>query len=536
MMRAERSVRHPTLPAKSRLPAAWLALVLIVAMAIAVAMLGNNIVGTWTDDAYYVNLAESIVRGVPMHRVDLPRQPIEWLVPPGYPLLLAPFYVLGNGEFWPMQLLSLLLHVAVVPLIYRLARVWLPTSWSLVATTLYALHFLALHFATQILTEAVFVFVTVVALLVYDAVPSQPDRRLRAVLRWTVPVAGALLRAVGLPMLLAVSVHGIITRRWRVALVYGVLFVVAIWLYLWVAPALSTPGTVTYRGVAASSSSPAEGTLALVLRGQLYAWSYTPEIMLPGLGGATTRRLLDGLGVFQLVAVLRVGVLILLMLGFLLTAKAAIGLSHLWSLLYLGFLIVYPVADDRYLLPLLPLLYIWMCVGIMRCWSLLPRGRDGALGRRLVPTLTLTALLLLFAYQWWLAIKRPVTARIVDPRPGLEWVRHNTPADAVVLFNEARMGYLYSRRPVVEVPDAGALSLGDPLAFLCERGVDVVVAAPRLEFDVPPHLPAWMEYQLLPRFSGRSGIDMLYATPDGSIRVFGVSQAVCREPTADHRS
>jgi len=120
-------------------------------------LLGQN-AGVTMDSLLYVTMADSLAVGAratgPAHH--------------GYPALIALVHTLVPGHEWPGRLVSLIAGVALVPLVYRLARVTLPRPAAALAAALVAAHPVLAVYSGPIMTESSFVALGTAAILLVE--------------------------------------------------------------------------------------------------------------------------------------------------------------------------------------------------------------------------------------------------------------------------------------------------------------------------------------------------------------------------------
>lgn len=144
---------RPRVPGEWR----WFLPPLLAAVALRVWLLARTS-GLTMDSPLYVRMAESLRSGGgeagPAHH--------------GYPALVALASLAVPGREWPARLVSLVAGLALVALLYRLARSRLSPAWSALAAALVALHPLLAVYSAAIMTEATFLALLVLALLLVE--------------------------------------------------------------------------------------------------------------------------------------------------------------------------------------------------------------------------------------------------------------------------------------------------------------------------------------------------------------------------------
>jgi hypothetical protein len=228
---------------RSRSPIRYAPL-LAAAIAVAAGFVAMNDlpVGGFFDDAFYVILAKSLATGHGYRNLNLPGAPLATHYPPGYPLFLAALW-----RLWPAFPANVILfkfaNVAFLGVVAafagRVAReqLELPVAVTLVATIAGTATTPALYLSSMVLSEPMFLALTLPLLLWAERVIARDERDLGLAL-----VLGAcsgllfLVRSQAIAVIAAVSVVYALRRRWcesGTALAAGI--VVALPWLLWVA-------------------------------------------------------------------------------------------------------------------------------------------------------------------------------------------------------------------------------------------------------------------------------------------------------------
>ncbi|NLY00601.1 MAG: hypothetical protein GXY83_31275 [Rhodopirellula sp.] len=174
-------------------PWAWLVLLVVAAV-----VRGGFLLGTpqalQADPDGYRCLAENLVdRGI----FGYGATPTAYR-PPLYPLMLAPLVAMGNFATAAIGILHVVLGVATVALVYRLARAWQLGKFSIVAAALVAVDPLLLKQSTLVMTETPAALLAVVALLALTTAAMRP-RSLTAAGAGAAVALAALCRPTFLP-------------------------------------------------------------------------------------------------------------------------------------------------------------------------------------------------------------------------------------------------------------------------------------------------------------------------------------------------
>lgn len=140
----------------------------------------------------------------------------------------------------------------------------------------------------------------------------------------------------------------------------------------------------------------------------------------------------------------------LVLVGFALTLKRRFGTAEIFVSLLGALLLVWGHAQPRYLLPLMPFLYLYLVTGITALAARLPFKR-GTHTNWIVGASAGIVLLLVLARdaQGYL---NPLRARIPDLSVGTEWIRDHSPAGAVIMTQTPRSTFIYAKRQTVPYP------------------------------------------------------------------------------------
>lgn len=463
---------------------AWTALVGLVVLHVALAVLvfdPKPFVGG--DNAGYMILAESIETGQGYRDIHIPGSPRHGQYPPVYPAVLAIAAALGGGLI-TFKILSTVFTTGSLVVLFLLARRRLPLEGAVAVVAPLAVSSVLLYYSHWVLSEALFVLLTLVALWASE--------RLLDSWRWLALAMGfALLayltRSAGLPLVLALLLVLASRKRWRelVAAAGAAAVVVVAW---WV-----------WGRVAAGESAQAYSNNFLLLD------PYDPELGMIGPGGLLAR-VIYNLRLYAIevlpesLAGVAPGLLTILMtfiVALLLIALAIVAwvrgirgqrVLELFVFLYVGLIVLWPDAwtDRRFLLPVLPALFLLGAAGLQWCLEFLRLPRRvwplPAFGAMLV-VLAVPSLVVSVGYnQRCMRIYRQGDAFACYPGAWRAfadvafWVRDNTPEDAIVVGRKPRLFYVFSRRrgnvyPFTTQDD-------EMLAFLDEVEADYVLVVP----------------------------------------------------------
>ena len=204
--------------------------------------LEQHLVGFISDDGIYMLSAQSLSKGLGMQMPHIPTMPEQIRYPFGYPLLLAPLWWLfpqSPGNMLAFSAYTLLWSLLGLGLADQV--MWRVFKWPVWARLLLlvstALNFFFLFHATTVMSEGPYLAFSMAALLAAWHWHNQPDSH--AGNRWFVAltvlsVASFQLRVLGITLIGAVAIWLLLMRRFRHALFYvGVCMVAGVAPWAW---------------------------------------------------------------------------------------------------------------------------------------------------------------------------------------------------------------------------------------------------------------------------------------------------------------
>lgn len=462
-------------------------LVLLVTICSTILVIGrfNDIpVGSFWDDAHYIILAESLADGTGYRLTNLPDAPVEDAFPPGYPLLLAPLVTLFPENFVPLKVLSLIFWLASLPLLYRLFLRRLSARQAVALVALVALNPFLVGMATTVMSEAPFLFFSLLTLTLLERWETVGRQRpLWQQWLWLGAVIGSalcavLLRTIGITLLGGIVLYLLLTYGRRYVKYLAVLFLAGSLLLVPLAWFNANNGGAFF-------FSPLYFTHVQYVSQQFVAlvldWQQSTQIAPQIIAGALVpvldlARFEEILGSTVTQGLIWTTVLTAVV-GFVLALRR-FRASDLYVLLYAGILyfwIVYTAElRIRLLLPILPFLYLYLLLAIQVITNRL------AILQRYQSTILIIAFLLLLtpsmirnAHEW----QHPLSERLVDLSIGTTWLQENSAADARMMTPNPMPDYLYARRQTVAYPSSNT-EIGKTIGA---NGIDYVLVRQSLQ-------------------------------------------------------
>lgn len=515
--------------------------VLIAAALVYLAVLPAFQVGTYYDDALYITLAKSLSSGAGFRRVELLGAPETTFVPFGYPLLLAPLVSLFPGNFVPLQVLSLAFSLGAIIVSWVYAKQRFGLVIAAASTALFALNPTFVSHATLVMSEPAFTFFSLLTLLLAELYISRRPALDRT---WVALVGAAsmtaFIRLPGLVCVGAILVYLVLTRRLRHAAALAVPFAAlqgAWYLRNWfVAGSLLSREYVEIGARAGASNFLNQLNQALVG----FFW-LVPNTVLPVLSPRIAERLEQLNPLIPLVIALAIWLPIII--GYLFVLRSRLGTAEIYVALMAPLLVAWGFPQGRYLVPLLPLLCIYLCLGLYELFKRVVRRTRPLRAEDLLVGCA-TGILLLSLARDAQSMVNPLRERIPDISLGATWIRDHSLSDALVMTATPRSTFVYSERVSVPfpIPTASAedvdvryvygtlpsMELEALLRWAINKyGVDYILVAPPIatyETALSAHLDEYASKTALPVLKADpSRFSLVYSNPQRQVFVFQVN-------------
>jgi uncharacterized membrane protein len=353
--------------------------------------------------------------------------------PPVYPLLLVPVYRLFGLNFEAMKVQQVIFLVLLLLVVYVNIRRQLPEVYAGGVVVLLGLSPFLWLYKDRVMAEIPFMLFACLALSLLKGEPDLPAWRQvgRAFLAGVVVYLACGTRVVGLVLLPSAVLAEVLGGN-RVG---G-------------GPHWRLPGLVSATVLLTFAACLLAQRALLGLEGSYLAqWHYDPATPIRNLI-LLARGADEVLGSVEQLP-LRLAVLLPLagvaLLGFVTCVRRGIGARELFIPLYLALLLFWPMggATPRYLLPLLPLVFIYLGQGT-HCLAERVGARWGK-----VATVGLAATVLAAYVGFYTRVEfGPLRHGVERPEAQalFEYVREKTPADAVLVFSKPRALALFTGR------------------------------------------------------------------------------------------
>ena len=343
-------------------------------MAIAVAVFDPYLF-TGGDNVAYYALAKALATG--RGYVDLidPAAPVETVLPPGFPLLLVPFYWIFRGEMIGLKVESMVAGAVALWALWSLARrdEAVPPWAAAAAVWLFGLYPVFRIYTHWVLSDLSYVAVTLVALVAFQRAKDEEEADrpwgwwLAATL---IAVLAFYVRTAGVALLGAAGLHALLGRRWkRLGVFAAVVLLTALPWFWWTSRRPPETGGYLEQVSIENRLDPTSDPLApgsyverVVFNIEHYATTDFPQMFwplrrLPAEG--PPMRPPPAVRVFSLLIggiLLAVGVVAALR-----TRKVTVW--DLYGFATLGILALWAWTGDRFFLTLAPFLYLYILIG-----------------------------------------------------------------------------------------------------------------------------------------------------------------------------
>ena len=353
---------------------AWFPAALVAAGGLAFGLFAMNAlpVGVFHDDARYLVLARSIVQGTGFRVTSLPGAPAGTHFPPGFPLLLAALWRLApafpaNVVLFKLLNAALLAGAALAAYSYARLRGGLSAPVSAAVALTFAGTVPVLFLDGLLFSEPLFTAAMLLSLLLAERAAGRATPRRDAsgdLMAFAAGLAGggvAMIRSIGVAVVIGLCVTLLLRRRWRAALaaLAGACIFVVPWQLWTLQHAQEIPQIM-----AAHYGTYGRWVAPMLQRDGYMALAHVAAINLRGLGIILT---LFGVGSAAPLFGFLVAATLLLLLALGLARSARTSLVSVIAVsAYAGAMMIWPWEPDRYFWPLWPLVLTAMACGVVQ--------------------------------------------------------------------------------------------------------------------------------------------------------------------------
>jgi hypothetical protein len=394
------------------------------------------------DNAVYLNLAQSLIQGKGYRNLNQPGEPGHTQYPPAFPALLG-LLMLGFGKnFIVLKLFIMLCGIAAYYLFYLIGiRIFKEKSY--IAMAAYLLIPLIIYYNHWILSEIPFLLANLAT--VYFMIRAEEGKKGFYYPAFICANLAFFIRTTGIALIGAVLAYLLVRRKFREALIFAGMFLVLVIPWTIRNSHYSQTGGYLDQFLAKNFYQPNLGRIGVldfflrIGRNSLqYFFSILPQSLFSAIGAA------------WLLVILGVISLFLLGYGFFIRRREW-SIFEFYLLFGLAVLLIWPEiwSSDRFLLPLLPILLIYIMLGLIRLSSRI---------RYLLPALGFFFILVnlwAIATQTRTAVSDNLQYLRGDRYAGysvdwrryfeaIDWIDHNVPDDQVIMARKPEFVYLLS--------------------------------------------------------------------------------------------
>jgi hypothetical protein len=445
----------------------------------------DPIMSTNGDNALYIVLAMSWARGTGNSTICTPGEPANTMVPPGYPLLLAPLVTFFPDHWLPLKWLSTVLFILSVPAVLWMIRERRESfAMAFGVAVLAAINVNLLIYSSLIMTEIPFLFFSALGLALAQrslrsGAGSMIGREKLLFVLAILSLVGAYhIRSIGIVLPAALVIFLVLKKRYRLALTAGL---AALLLSLpWALrnalgeegagyleqfmlrnpynPELGTINAIDFFGRIVNNLR----TYGIHRGAQAVFSSFSPLLSFPKFTGGF---ILLGLGVTAVI-----------LTGFIRQARSSLSLLEIYTALFLGVCLLWPEVWSglRFVIPIIPLLLYYFLCGLRSVTGPLEVHLFRGAGR-----LALAAVLMLVLFSSARGIAK---AEARFPRYPAQWenyfiaarwCRGNTDPESIFVARKPSLFYLHAQRQVLNYPYTS--DTDRMMSFLNEEEIDYVL-------------------------------------------------------------
>jgi hypothetical protein len=463
----------------------WFLAGLILLAVVASLIAFDPILSTNGDNALYIVLAMSWARGTGNSTICTPGEPANTMVPPGYPLLLAPLVTLFPDRWLPLKWLSTVLFILSVPAVLFMIRERRESlSMAFGVAVLAAINVNLLIYSSMIMTEIPFTFFSILGLTLAQrslrsgAGPMTGREKVLFALAIFSLAAAYHIRSIGIVLPAALVIYLLVRKRYRLALTAGLAILL-----------LSLPwavrnatggegGGYLEQFVLRNAYNPEMGTITaadlfqrIMTNLKTYGVFVNAQTVFPSLSPLLSFRGFTG-------AYILLGLVItaIVLTGFIVQVRRSLTLLEIYTALFLGVCLLWPEmwSGVRFIVPIIPLLLYYFLAGLRALARLLEVRlvrRTGQLSAAVV------LMLVLFSSARGVAGAaerfRSYPAQWENYFAVARWCRQNTDQQSIFVARKPSLFYLHARRQVLNYPYTSDTER--MMSFLSEENVDYVI-------------------------------------------------------------
>ena len=470
--------------------------------------------GFYRDDSVYVVMGKALATGQGYRIISLPDAPVQTKSPPFYPFLLSVIWRL-SPEFpqnlTAMMLLSLVTTLLFLGLTYRyLLKQGYASRWQALAVVgLAAINWRTIVLASGIYSEMLYAALSVAALYLAEKYEKERDNWALGSAVGVIAGLAFLTRSAGVALVLAMALYFLLRRQPKgfLPVIIAGVFVLGWlgWGYV-NGPTIENTNAGSYESyyqtfralIGNHSQSNLTTLLSLIAKNALGLILISIPVVCLGLAYESV--LYFGFAFLFIAA------------GFLRQSRAGLRLVQIYIVTYLAGHLLWPYTSyDRFLMPLLPFLLLFMLIEVQTMFALIRKvvgERKQLIGRASAAFIGLALAVLVGAslYNYGLGVYRSLSLATLSevPRPAsddadaIEWIKsHTDPSDVLICYRDP-LYYLYTSRKAARstlVRDGGFLQSSPVGADETEKIVFRIMNENKARYLVLTRSDFELEYQ-----------------------------------------
>jgi hypothetical protein len=443
-------------------------------------------VGVFSDDAAYIVLAQSLATGQGYARINFPTPRPEVAWPMGYPLLLSPLVAIWPFNFVPLKLLSLVLTLVSIFILWKYLQFRISPGYAVIIIALYAFNDDIATQASFVMSDPAYIVWSFLGLYLFHKFePDKFSKWYQIGLIALILVLTSITRLLGVSLAIATILMLLWQRNLRAAIIIGVLYGLGM-LPQFMLGRLAGGGL--FPPEVAAQVDVSTNYVKILPNFQEYFFTHIPNVVF-GLFGQSTYTVASRFHLAWLVLLIQLSLLFLIVLGTWRLIKSRITLGEIYLGVYFAVLCVKTwdgIQDTtpRYLIPLLPLIYLYLIQGI--------DGLAGWLANRFSRPVLVPASLacIIIPVLLMLCVRNVRNAShhfaATDLTAGTTWIAAHTEPDAIIMSRLPLHHYLYAQRLTTYFPPVKTEE--EFLAELDQQHISYLFVGPDMKHTPTPQL------------------------------------------------
>jgi len=445
-------------------------------------------IGDGYDDTVYVGLSKGLAEGRGYVRALVPGMPPASKYPPGWAFLLSIVWLFSKefpANLLGFKLVSVIFTLGLAAVVFYWLR-WRGESFarSFLIALLTLFHPYILSFGTSAFSAIPFAALTILSLWLVERYTRLEDPGWRDAIFTSLVVAFSLyLRMFGLSIIIAIMLY-LIFRKAKRAVDWRCVALILLWVLPWLLYFFSVPqalGDYRQEFFLRAIEQPELGTITTLdllarIFGNLHSvlLAGLPGMILPSQISLTYVNMAETLRIGAPVPLVDYGLPTLIATATLVPILMRRSLLDWYIFLYLGLVLLWPWEPTRFLVPLTPLLYLYLFsfLGEIRTAISKFNMRMGTYLRVIAIGIISIFILLNIGHQINYAAQiqaSDIPANWAARYRLFDWLKENTPDDAVLASLNDYQLYLYTERQTVRTFKT--------LDAIQEYGVDRAIAS-----------------------------------------------------------